>query len=181
MVKRLSTLVVAGLLALPTVALAQDDLEDRIAALEEKQESWDLASRIQWNGDFRFRMDYLSADAPAQYSAGAVAQNMAAIAPGFGITSSQQLVAMLPTLFTMPGFDTAAGRQLALGTADVPATDYENDTVYTNRFRLNMRAQVMENLEFKARLAMYKGGGRADADLRIPPRAGRAPRELRRG
>lgn len=159
MVKRLSTLVMAGLLALPTVALAQDDLEDRIAALEEKQESWDLSSRIQWNGDFRFRMDYLTADAPAQYSAGAVAFAMAPIAQGMGVTSSQQLVAMLPTLFSQPGFDTAAGRAAILGAADVPAADYENDTVYTNRFRLNMRAKAMENLEFKARLAMYKVWG----------------------
>ncbi|MCA1766210.1 MAG: DUF3373 domain-containing protein [Desulfobulbaceae bacterium] len=39
------------------------------------------------------------------------------------------------------------------------ATSYENDTIYTNRLRLNMRAQAMENLEFKARLAMYKVWG----------------------
>jgi hypothetical protein len=159
MVKRLSSLVLAGLLVLPTAALAVD-LEDRVAALEEKQESWDLGSRIQFNGDFRFRMDYISADAPAQYSAGAVAANMWAIASGgFGVTSSQQLVAMLPTLVTMPGFDSAAARVANLGPADVAATDYDNDTVYTNRFRLNMRAKAMENLEFKARLAMYKVWG----------------------
>ena len=40
MIKRLSTLVLAGLLVLPTVALA-DALEDRIAALEEMQETWE--------------------------------------------------------------------------------------------------------------------------------------------
>ncbi|NTV12438.1 MAG: DUF3373 domain-containing protein [Desulfobulbaceae bacterium] len=39
------------------------------------------------------------------------------------------------------------------------ATTYNNDTNYTNRFRLNLRAKAMENLEFKARLAMYKVWG----------------------
>lgn len=158
MVKKLSSLVLAGLLVLPTVALA-DDLEDRIAALEEKQETWDLGSRIQWNGDFRFRADSISADAPAQYSAGAVSANMWEIASGFGVTSSEQLVAMMPILLNMPGFNTAADRVMALGPADVPPAEYNNDTVYTNRFRLNMRAKAMENLEFKARLAMYKVWG----------------------
>ena len=158
MIKRLSTLVLAGLLVLPTVVLA-DALEDRIEALEERQESWDLGSRIQWNGDFRFRMDYLSADAPAQYSAYSVSSIMVPMAIGMGLTSSDMLVAMLPTMFTMPGFDTAAARVATLGPADLAATDYSNDTAYTNRFRLNMRAKAMENLEFKARLSMYKVWG----------------------
>ncbi len=47
----------------------------------------------------------------------------------------------------------------ALGYQPDPATTYENDTTYTNRFRLNLRAKAMENLEFKARLAMYKVWG----------------------
>ena len=50
MLKKFSTLVLAGLLAIPTVALA-DSLEDRITALEESSESWDRASKIHWSGD----------------------------------------------------------------------------------------------------------------------------------
>lgn len=38
-------------------------------------------------------------------------------------------------------------------------TDYDNDTVWTNRFRLNMRVNATENVEFKGRLAMYKAWG----------------------
>ena len=72
MVKRLSSLVLAGLLVLPTVALA-DDLEDRIAALEEQQESWDLGSRIQWNGDIRTRVDLHQASTASYYKATDVA------------------------------------------------------------------------------------------------------------
>ena len=35
----------------------------------------------------------------------------------------------------------------------------ENDTLFTNRFRLNMRVKATENVEFKGRLAMYKVWG----------------------
>ena len=37
--------------------------------------------------------------------------------------------------------------------------DFDNDTMWTNRFRLNLRAQATENVEFKGRLAMYKVWG----------------------
>lgn len=38
-------------------------------------------------------------------------------------------------------------------------SDYNNDTLWTNRFRLNLRARATENVEFKGRLAMYKVWG----------------------
>ena len=66
--KKLSLLLLAGLVALPTYTLASD-LEDRVAALEENSETWNKASRIQWSGDFRFRTDYMSADAPSHFTA----------------------------------------------------------------------------------------------------------------
>lgn len=37
--------------------------------------------------------------------------------------------------------------------------DVDNDTLWTNRFRLNMRVKATENVEFKSRLAMYKAWG----------------------
>lgn len=46
-----------------------------------------------------------------------------------------------------------------MGYATKAATDYENDTLWTNRFRLNLRAKATENMEFKARLSMYKAWG----------------------
>ncbi len=39
------------------------------------------------------------------------------------------------------------------------ATDYKNDSLLTNRLRINMRVKATENLEFKGRLAMYKAWG----------------------
>jgi hypothetical protein len=42
-------------------------------------------------------------------------------------------------------------------------SDLNNDTAWTNRFRLNMRVNATENVEFKARLAMYKAWGMQSA------------------
>lgn len=39
----------------------------------------------------------------------------------------------------------------------------ENDTLWTNRLRLNMRVKATEDLEFKGRLAMYKTWGNQSA------------------
>ena len=142
MVKKISMLALAGLIALPTLATAGggrnaaaleqkidelsrqlDELKAQMAKqnetitetsgkvddmdtmLEEKSEKWDLASRFQFDGDFRARGDYYKAS----------------------------------SLFE--------------------GGDQENDTILTNRFRLNMRVKATEDLEFKGRLAMYKAWG----------------------
>ncbi len=41
----------------------------------------------------------------------------------------------------------------------VPEQDYDNDLVYTTRLRLNMNADVKENVSFTGRLGMYKSWG----------------------
>ncbi len=143
MVKKFSMLALAGLIALPAVASASgganandlerkieelslqldqlkaqmaeegvgavskadfDDLADTVSDMEERSDSWDLAARIKFYGDFRARMDYYRAEG-------------------------------------------------------VSGTTYKNDINWTNRFRLNMRVKATENVEFKARLAMYKAWG----------------------
>jgi len=135
MLKKFSAVALAGMLALPGVAMAgggASDLEAKIAELtrqlealkaqmaevqeaqdeiDEKAESWDLASRIHFSGDFRARYDWYQRD--RKTSAGVV-------------------------------------------------TD-KNDSLMTNRFRLNMRVKALENVEFKGRLAMYKAWGMQSA------------------
>jgi hypothetical protein len=232
MVKRLSSLVLAGLLVLPTVALA-DDLEDRIAALEEQQESWDLGSRIQWNGDIRTRVDLHQASTASYYKATDVAMGvmtyvnaqpaLAGIAgsfpdigtmltnlgpimtdlttwrtniAGFGLTDQSQQDALfymftngeVQTLLTnMAAFPTSAltdqmsspqalagfmrdnlsaSARKTIFDSIHPATaaaDYTNDTLYSTRLRLNMRAKATENVEIKARLVGYKVWGMQDS------------------
>jgi len=160
MVKKFSVLAFVGLIALPTFAHAAGgkssaDLERKIdelsrqlnelkaqmakqnetvteysskvddmdTQLEEKSEKWDLASRFQFDGDFRARGDYYSA--------------------------SNVFAAGTPIRFN-------PATQSFVGTA---GGDEENDTIMTNRLRLNMRVKATEDLEFKGRLAMYKAWG----------------------
>lgn len=143
MVKKFSMLALAGLIALPAVASASgganatdlerkieelsmqldqlkaqmaesttnrvskddfNDLTDTVGELEDRSDSWDLAARINFYGDYRARLDSYQATK-------------------------------------------ASGQK------------FSNDTLLTNRFRLNMRVKATENLEFKARLAMYKAWG----------------------
>ncbi len=90
------------------VASSVGELEESVEGLDERASDWDLSSRFIWNGDFRARADFYSAD-------------------------------------------TAGGRNL------------ENDSIYSNRLRLNMRVHATENIEFKGRLAMYKTWGQQSA------------------
>lgn len=114
MVKKISTLALAGLLALPAMASAgaggaagtsdiqaqvdaltrqleqlkselakvkaapapTTDQSSRIEALEDKAEKWDLASRFQWSGDIRNRVDYHQADTASYYKATDVGSGM---------------------------------------------------------------------------------------------------------
>lgn len=46
-----------------------------------------------------------------------------------------------------------------LSTGQKESHDYSNDTMLTNRFRLNMEAKATEYVTFKGRLAMYKAWG----------------------
>ncbi len=172
MLKKLSTLALAGLLALPAAASAgssdvsaqidrltkelealktqmstmKEDQENAFDTLDEKSEAWDLSSRIKFHADFRARMDYYNAN-----------------------------------LVTAPAtaFDPATGMPTAFGDDSV-----ENDTVFTNRFRLNMRVKATENVEFKTRLAMYKVWGTNDTmnssvALGFPSFDGNSTREAR--
>lgn len=167
MVKQFSILALTGLIALPTLAVAGGnaspaDLENKInelsrqldelrsqmakqnetvtkvsskvntmdTMLEDKSEKWDMASRFQFNGDFRARGDYYKAN-----NVFAAGTQIANTYDQFGAVTSTK---------------DAGGNQ-------------SNDTMLTNRLRLNMRAKATEDLEFKGRLAMYKAWGMQSA------------------
>jgi hypothetical protein len=239
-IKKFTTMMLAGMLALPALASAAEadlekrvqELESKLATMKENSESWDLSSRIQWSGDFRFRADYVKGDAPSHYTALDIGDGVAGVLDAgqngmpkllaaFGLTAASPLANLMgglpPTpaafiaaaegagltarqatdlaaIFYNPTVGAAMGGMAAGGAtignvasafgstqalvafmqrfpADTraaifaglyngyqvqPATSHTNDTIYTNRLRLNMRAKAMENLEFKARLAMYK-------------------------
>lgn len=264
MLKKFSVLALAGMLCLPAAAFAGggsgdlaskiDDLTRQLEQLkrqmadmqevnegiEEKAESWDLASRIHLSGDLRTRMDYHSAETVEHYSATNVGMGFVetfnagagfpAILSAFGLATTDplnnlvtalngagkagaitamdnaagvstrdanvlgeiffdsnvgtlltgyiaqgatigQVTGAFSSLENLAGFMknlTPAGRAsvfTALGYSTTPAADYENDTLWTTRARLNMRAKATENLEVKARLVAYKAWGMQDSPM----------------
>ena len=204
MLKKLSTLALVAMIALPTTAFAgsgsddlaakidqlsqeltklrqemaqlKDDTQESAANIEERAENWDLASRIQFSGDFRARLDSVSADTKAYYTASDVANTMfanaASVINGGGPGAA-------PTAAALGGFFAAPADQrgamlpgfapFMAGTPITPAQDYGNDTNLTNRFRLNMRVKATEYMEFKGRLAMYKAWGMQNNPLGQDP------------
>ena len=85
--KRLIAMVLAGMVCLPVTVFAApnfdeleeriDELEDTIEEMEENAEKWDMGSRIQLNGDYRFSVYWNQADTPEHWFAGTVAEPFA--------------------------------------------------------------------------------------------------------
>ncbi len=143
-----------------------DQTQADVEGLKDKSESWDLASRVQISGDFRSRIDYLRAKTPSYYSAFHVSQAIAGLitapAPnGLGVAPQNYSPAVLAQALQAMGqfAPTAAARRAMLGPADQAEDTYKNDTMWTNRLRLNLRVKATENVTFKGRLAMYKVWG----------------------
>ncbi|OQY20434.1 MAG: hypothetical protein B6I36_01290 [Desulfobacteraceae bacterium 4572_35.1] len=70
--------------------------------------------------------------------------------------ATQQAYTMITNSPTDPSFP---GLGMNNTYSMTPKNNYKNDTLFTNRFRLGMKFQVAENLNFKGRLAMYKSWG----------------------
>ena len=126
-----------------------------------KKEGWDLASRVQLSGDFRARLDSMTAKTAPQYSiwGGANGFNAAMgqlLGPG---PYSTDMVRMAVNSFKMYTPEQRAGLFQMMGYTPTPSYDVKNDTLLTNRLRLNIRVPATENVDFKGRLAMYKVWG----------------------
>jgi len=193
---------------------ASDYNTDSVEMLETSAEKWDAASRIQFSGDYRFRLDYSDADTKAHWGAMDIANAMVdmknvmtavnedtniagAIQAGQmeafptspkglvefmkGKSASEraQMMKNLPGAFTnmltpvlgMAADPTAITDAIAkAGIYDTkPKENWENDILYTNRFRLGMKADISDNLEFKGRLAMYKAWGMQNNPTAVGP------------
>jgi len=201
MVKRFSTLVLAGLIALPAAGLiafpgaatasagkapadltqkinelsreldelkaqlAQqseavtavgnhvDDLDDTIT---DKSKSWDLAARFKLFGDFRASLDYMHSRTMAAYTANQITQGFGM---AFGSGLSQAQVKSYVQYMKMFTPQQRAGMFQQMGITPVPAYNVDNDTLLTNRLRINMMVRATETVTFKGRLAMYKAWG----------------------
>ena len=141
MVKKISTLALAGLLALPAMATAgagsTTDMQSQIDALTKQLEQ------------LKAQMAGMKA-APAAAPSGDLAERLGALeerSEAWDFASRIQLGGDFRARGDYYNADIAGGGEV------------ENDTVFTNRLRLDMRAKALENVEFKGRLAMYKTWG----------------------
>ena len=148
------------------LAQVGSQVEDMDEQLAEKSPAWDLAARFKWYGDFRARLDYMTSSTADQYTVNQVTQGfaMALASPpptGFGAPGpySYDMIRAAVQGFQMYTPQQRAALFQMMGLTPVPSQDVDNDTMMTNRLRLNMDVQATENVSFKGRLAMYKAWG----------------------
>lgn len=165
MMKKISLLALAGLIALPAVASASagkapSDLNSKIEEMSRQLEAL-KAQMAQQNETISQYGDTVD-DMNDMLDEKSEAWDLAARFKFYGDFRARADYYSADTVFPsgtplqMAGFDPATGMPIF---GDVSTGDLYNDHIYTNRFRLNMRVKATENVEFKARLAMYKAWG----------------------
>lgn len=145
MVKKISMLALAGLIALPAIA----------AASGSSSAPNDLERKIE---ELSMQLDQLKAQmAENKGKDNALSDDMADLGDSVSNLEDRSDAWDLAARFNFYG-DYRARLDFYNATG-ASGQDYSNDTVFSNRFRLNMRVKATENIEVKARLAMYKAWG----------------------
>ncbi|MCK9296309.1 MAG: DUF3373 domain-containing protein [Desulfobulbaceae bacterium] len=128
----------------------EDNQKEAFDDLDERSAAWDLASRVQLFGDFRARGDYYQNDlvsTPIDMQAWQQQAFLRVVGAGGNPYDRNTMLQDL-------------GAQFQAGTLPMQSDDdMKNSSIFTNRFRLNMRVKATENVDFKGRLAMYKTWG----------------------
>jgi hypothetical protein len=148
MIKKISMLALAGLIALPVVASAGAG-----------PKTSDLDRKIQ---DLSSQLDQLKAQMAAQAEANA-ATSAKVGALDNTVASFSDRAADWDLAARVKLYGDFRSRLDYYGAKTVFGNDLDNDSIWTNRFRLNMRVAATENVEFKGRLAMYKVWGMESA------------------
>jgi len=156
-------------------------------AAEPAMESW-----LTWGGDYQFRFDNLRGETRAFTDVNAMfSQAQSQLQQAFFANPGPATGAMLNGFMAfaqgMAGVRTHGEAQAFLGAnammlaglasfappAFVPAYNPKNESIYTNRFGLDLKAAVAENISFRARLTMSKIWGAQDEAALV--NAGSAP------
>jgi len=164
-------LLVCALAIFPSQAFAEDDVEQlkkEVQTLKEKIE--ELEKDSSWNTD---DIDYLSdrMDEAEMHTA------TDKVSFGFYLRTRAESIhyndirmapsPVINSFFASPpnGFNGATKAQIQQGMANMAAAgmvpppdeyDVDNDIIYTNKLRMDMKAQVNRKLSFRGRLAAYK-------------------------
>jgi hypothetical protein len=163
MIKRLSVLALAGILALPSLAAAGGQ-GDQVADLEKKIEV--LARQLD---ELRTALAAQAAQNRAlAENVESLDKNVAALDENVGVldNSVADLDSRAEDWDLISRFDLYGDFRSRLDYYDADTVfgrNVSNDSIWTNRFRLNMEVKASENIEFKGRLAMYKTWGNQSA------------------
>lgn len=146
MVKKISVLALAGLFAFPALSAASggpnvQDLERKIEELSRQLEELKSAmgQQAEMNKATAAQLEDLDMD------------DLEDRMDDWDLAARFKLNGDFRSRLDYYNADTVFGRTL------------QNDTLWTNRFRLNMRVKATENVEFKGRLAMFKTWGMQSA------------------
>ncbi len=158
MVKKISAIALAGMLALPTMAMAGGevnpaDLEKRI---DELSRQLDELRSLMANQAKQTKAVADESKAVAEQS-NTLVKNVEDIENSLSDIEDSAEEWDLASRFKLSGDFRA--RLDSYSADSVFGQDISNDTIITNRFRLNMRVKATEDLEFKGRLAMFKTWG----------------------
>jgi len=153
------------------------EIQERLDKVEKKA----AKDRLNFSGDFRFEMHSIESSIPEHYDGMALQKGIVDTLFYYGATGNfpqgpqqvQQFIAQnygsylyFTSGLTYAQLQQAMGMfppemQQALMGSLLPYThvagyDADNSALYTNRLRLNMDAEVAENVKFTGRLSMYK-------------------------
>jgi len=159
MVKKVSVMVLAGMLAFPSLSMAgagagtavnAADMERKIEALSKQLDELRaaMAAQSEMNKALSDNVDTLDKNVEGL---GADLEDLDERSEDWDLAARFKLYGDFRSRLDYYTADTVFGRTL------------DNDFLLTNRFRLNMRVKATENVEFKGRLAMYKTWGNQSA------------------
>jgi hypothetical protein len=147
--KTISALALAGLLVVPSMAMAGGsgagnvDLEKKVAELSKQLDELRAAMAAQAEQNQTLAQDV--------ESLGDNMDDMDERSDDWDVASRFKMYGDFRARYDYYNADSIFGREI------------NNDSILTNRFRLNMRVKATENVEFKGRLAMYKTWGSQSA------------------
>jgi hypothetical protein len=136
-----------------------DDLDERLMQPERHA----AVDRLEWGGDFRFQAHSIESTIPTHVNGLQMQGDIIAMmqSPQFGSMlgenfTFEELSQAMQVLQGMPPSVSGPLMQQLQDANRVEGYDFDDDLVRTSRLRLEMNANVADDVIFYARLAMYK-------------------------
>lgn len=136
-----------------------DELDDRLMEPERHA----ALDRLEWGGDFRFQTHSIDATIPDHINGLQMQGDIIELMQGFGMLGDEftfeELSQAMQQLQGLPPEVAGPIMQQLAQQNYVKGYDFDDDLVRTSRLRLEMKAKVAEDVDFYARLGMYKVWG----------------------